>query len=295
MSAKIGKDSSKAIAQCLDLWACSSLWGGLMWHPRAEQQLATSGTAPPLLLQLSNTCCPHQFFLLLLPFTSWLLQSAFFLMKSLTGASKGRCTEVRKRGEWCLPVFQVKIANTHICIHIGKAKQEGKSIALVKTHFQIWMKLVISRASQKPLFPDLISSLNVTLAASQKIGDEQDLQRSPNPSLCQTEPRAWDSPAAGNASSFFWLSAVFGLEKMQWAAPAFFPEVTSPLKTSVPKDLQHKQDRLHSSTLFIFSSAFPSSRGMGRVGRDDRVWGEVSSQIQSCLHNSFFFFFKFSL
>lgn len=213
----------------------------------------------------------------------------FFLMKSLTGASKGRCTEVRKRGEWCLPVFQVKIANTHICIHIGKAKQEGKSIALVKTHFQIWMKLVISRASQKPLFPDLISSLNVTLAASQKIGDEQDLQRSPNPSLCQTAPCAWDSPAAGNASSFFWLSAVW-IRKMQRAAPAFFAEVTSPLKTRVPKGLQHKQDRLHSPTLIISSSAFPSSRGMGRVGRDDRVWGEVNSQIQSCLHNSSSFF-----
>lgn len=42
-----------------------------------------------------------------------------------------------EQGERGPPAFQVKTANTHICTHIEKTKQEGKSIALVKTHFQI--------------------------------------------------------------------------------------------------------------------------------------------------------------
>lgn len=58
-------------------------------------------------------------------------------MKSHIGASKGSYTEVRKRGERGPPAFQVKTANTHIYMHIEKAKQGGKSIALVKIHFQI--------------------------------------------------------------------------------------------------------------------------------------------------------------
>lgn len=184
--------------------------GGLMWHPRIEQQLATSATAPPL-LQLSNTCCPHQFFWFLLPLHFLTAAVCFFLMKSLTGASKGRCIGVRKRREWCLSVFQVKIADTHICIRTGKAKQRGKSIALVKTHFQIRMKFVISRAPQMSLFQSW--SLNVSLAESQSTRGEQDFQMPPNPSPCQTAPFTGDSPAGRNARSFLWFGVVFGLEK----------------------------------------------------------------------------------